>query len=131
MAALPSVPRRGVRSRGEDGSATVYVLIAIVLVMALTAVVLAVAVATRARHRATAAADAAALAAAGSALGGPDAACRHGAELAAVNQGRLVRCAVADAIADVTVAVPLPGALRFLGPAIGRARAAPASVSSR
>jgi secretion/DNA translocation related TadE-like protein len=104
-------------------------LAGIAVVVLATAVAIAVGIGTAARHRAQGAADAAALAAAADALAGQPGACVRAKELAVANGAHLDRCAVANSIADVTVSVPLPGALGPLGPVAARARAGPASVA--
>lgn len=98
------------------------------VVVAATAVAMSLGIVTELRHRAQAAADAAALAAAADALAGEADACDRAAELAGANGAQVRACSVVDSIADLTVAVELPGALRPLGPVTARARAGPASA---
>ena len=114
--------------RASEGNATIAMLAGIGVVVLATGLSLALGLGTEGRHRAQSAAIAAALAAAADALAGPAGACERGRQLALANGARLQSCAVADAIADVTVAIDLPGALRALGPVTARARAGPASV---
>lgn len=102
----------------------------IAVVLAGTGVALALGVGIDVRHRAQAAADAAALAAASDALAGQAGACERARELAVANGARLRSCSVVDSIADLTVSIDLPGALRPLGPATARARAGPASAGT-
>jgi secretion/DNA translocation related TadE-like protein len=99
------------------------------VVVAATVVALALGVGLEVRHRAQGAADAAALAAAADSLAGPAGACERAREIAAANRARVRSCSVTDAIADLTVSVELPGALRPIGPVTARARAGPASIS--
>lgn len=112
----------------SDGSATVAMLAGIGVVVAATGAALALGVGVEFRHRAQGAADAAALAAASDALAGEASACERARQLAAANGAHLRSCTVADSIADLTVAIDLPGALRSLGPVTARARAGPASA---
>ncbi len=116
------------RGEASEGSATIAMLAGIGVVVAATGVAIAYGVGTEFRHRAQGAADAAALASAADVLAGPEGACERARQLAAANGARLERCAVAHSIADVTVSIELPGALRSLGPVRARARAGPASV---
>lgn len=112
----------------DAGFATVWVVAAMALVVAATAVALGYAVATFERHRAAAAADASALAVALDAVRGPGSACSAGAALARRNGASVTRCELAGSVAEVAVAVRLPGVLAGFGPAIGVARAGPASL---
>lgn len=84
--------------------------------------------ATLARHRAETAADFAALLAAIHVLEGGEAACARAAELAAANGGRLTQCEVRGLTVTVAVEVRPVGLGRLGGPAVGRARAGPASA---
>jgi secretion/DNA translocation related TadE-like protein len=106
----------------------VWVVAAIALVVAATVVAFGYAVATLERHRAAAAADASALAAALDAVRGPGVACSDAAALARRNDASVSRCELAGSVAEVTVSVRLPGVLAGFGPAIGVARAGPASL---
>jgi secretion/DNA translocation related TadE-like protein len=112
----------------SEGSATVAMLAGIGVVVATACVALAIGVGTEFRHRAQGAADAAALASAADALAGPAGACERARQLASANGARLEQCSVAHSIADVTVAIDLPGVLRSLGPVRARARAGPAGI---
>jgi len=96
------------RRTRERGSATVWVLgLSAVLGLVAAAAVL-VGAATVARHRATSAADLTALAAAGRAVLGADDACAVAERVARANGAELTGCSVgADAVADVTVRVPV------------------------
>jgi secretion/DNA translocation related TadE-like protein len=114
----------------DGGFATVWIVAAIAVVVAAAAVSISVGVATLERHRAAAAADAVALATALDAIQGPTAACSDGDLIGRLDGAVLTRCVVAGSVADVQVAVSLPGPLAALGPAIGRARAGPASELS-
>lgn len=80
--------------------------------------VLALGQAVVVRHRATGGADLAALAGAGRVLEGEEVACERARGVARAQGGRVVRCAVAGDVVDLTVAVGV-------GPfeAEGRARA--------
>jgi secretion/DNA translocation related TadE-like protein len=107
--------------------ATVVVLAVVVLVSAAAVGATLVAAAVSARHRAGTAADFAALAAAGQALSGRAVACRAARESAVANGGRLTQCELRGAVAEVRVAVSLPGPLaRWAAPAV-TARAGPVS----
>jgi secretion/DNA translocation related TadE-like protein len=114
--------------RTDDGSATLWVLLAALVLGLLGAVSVLTGVAMTARHRAAAAADAAALAAA---LAGPvptATACHAARRAATLNGAALRRCEAApgpDAPVAFTVRVELrpPRALAWLGPAVGRSRA--------
>lgn len=120
--------RRGCRFRGDVGSATVWVLTLSALVCVCATAAVLVGQAAVARHRAEAAADLAALAAADAALWGGPAACAVASRVAVANDGVLDLCLVRDGIAEVTILVPLRGALSRLGPAGARARAGPGSL---
>lgn len=127
-------PARPVR-RGEEGSATVQVLV-------LLAVVTAVAVAGSmvggllvGQRRAASAADLAALAAAaalgpgaGPAVGGA-AACREAGRVGAANRARVTDCLVQGQEVVVAVVVDVPGLLGRSWQVPGRARAGPATAS--
>jgi secretion/DNA translocation related TadE-like protein len=99
---------------------------AVVVVTAAVAVGFGVTVVQR--HRAAAAADAAALTVALRAIDGASAACRAGEAIAHLDGATVTRCVLDGADAEVAVAVRLPGPLTRLGPAVGRARAGPASA---
>jgi secretion/DNA translocation related TadE-like protein len=122
-------PRRrgGAIDGRDDGFATVWVVTAMAIVVASAATALCFGAAALERHRADAAADAVALAVALRAVDGPPGACLAGGALARLDGATLTRCGLQGAIADVVVAVRLPGLLARLGPAVGRARAGPAS----
>lgn len=112
-------------TRGDDGSATVWLLLLALLLAAAAGVAVASGEAALARHRAAAAADAAALAGAGAGVATSGQACGAARAAAAANQARLVRCQ--RVTADVTVAVVAdpPAWLRWLGTACAVARAGP------
>ncbi|HVX70117.1 MAG TPA: Rv3654c family TadE-like protein [Mycobacteriales bacterium] len=112
----------------SEGNATITMLAGIGVVLVALVVAVALVFGTEVRHRAEAAADAAALAAAADVLAGEAAACDRARDLAAANGAQLRTCSVADSISDLTVVIPLPGALRPLGPVTARARAGPVSV---
>jgi secretion/DNA translocation related TadE-like protein len=112
----------------QRGSATLWVLGMICLVAVVTATCVGIGIVTLARHRAATAADEMALAVAGHALEGESAACAIGGHIARRDGATPAGCALHDAIATVRVFVRLPGALRRFGPAMGTARAGPASA---
>jgi secretion/DNA translocation related TadE-like protein len=114
----------------QAGFATVWVVTAMAVVAVAAAVAMSVGVATVERHRAAAAADAVALSVALDAISGQTAACSAGGTLGRLNGAVLTRCMVNGSVAEVAVAVRLPGPLAALGPATGRARAGPASELS-
>lgn len=114
----------------DQGFATVWVVTAMALVVAAAVMAIGYAVATVERHRAAAAADAAALAVALTAVRGPAAACQNGSSLAHLDGATVTGCDLHGAVADVVVTVRLPGVLGGFGPAIGRARAGPASLGT-
>ncbi|MFI0261875.1 Rv3654c family TadE-like protein [Streptomyces sp. NPDC017056] len=87
---------------GDEGSATVWAVLAAMALCAVFAVVIAMAQAVIARHRAASAADLSALAAAGKAVHGAPAACGDARRVAAAQGARLVRCTVRGDVADVT-----------------------------
>jgi secretion/DNA translocation related TadE-like protein len=97
----------------------------VVLVCSLAVLAAALVQAVSARHRAATAADLAALSAVSSALAGEATACAAAARVAVANNSRLIRCGLADDVVELWVEVELPGWLRHLGPAFGRARAGP------
>jgi secretion/DNA translocation related TadE-like protein len=107
-----------------------------VWVLALGAAVVAVAgfgasvgAAIVARHQAQAAADLGALSAAGHALEGATAACRHAARVVSANQGQLVRCQVTGLEAVVVTRVRAAGPAAVLPPAEARSRAGPVAAT--
>ncbi|HEX3823721.1 MAG TPA: Rv3654c family TadE-like protein [Mycobacteriales bacterium] len=112
----------------DSGFATVWVVAAIALVVAATAVAGGYSVATLERHRAAAAADASALMVALDAVRGPGLACSDAALLARRNGASVTDCVLQGSVAQVAVRVQLPGLLAGFGPAIGVARAGPASL---
>jgi secretion/DNA translocation related TadE-like protein len=118
------------REPRDQGFATVWVVAAMALVVAAAVMAIGYGVATMERHRAAAAADATALAAALSAVHGGAVACRDGDSLARLDGATVTRCVLQGPVAEVEVSVRLPGMLGAFGPAIGRARAGPASESS-
>jgi hypothetical protein len=91
----------------EDGGVTLVTAAFVVLALAFTSGLARVGVAAVHRARADTAADAAALAAAGvlAAGGGADQARVEAGRLARANGAVLERCACADGVAEVTVAV--------------------------
>jgi secretion/DNA translocation related TadE-like protein len=116
------VPRG--RQWPDEGSATVWVVLAgLVLVIIGTAFAL-VGAATVARHRAQAAADLAALGAALLAWDGEATVCARAAELSAANGARLVACRLDGLDVIVTVEVA-PEVLAGVGAAQASARAGP------
>jgi secretion/DNA translocation related TadE-like protein len=114
--------------RRDQGSATIWLVTAIFLVLFGLWAGIAVSEVTLARYRAGAAADAAALAAAGNALAGAAGACDQAGSLATLDGARVTACTLSGSVAEVAVAVRLPGPLAVFGSADGRARAGPASV---
>ena len=114
------------RRTRERGSATVWVLGLSAVMGLVAAAAVLVGAATVARHRATAAADLTALAAAGRAVLGADDACAVAERVARANGAELTGCSVgADAVADVTVRVPVHVGRLGVFSATGRARAGP------
>ncbi|MET9338644.1 Rv3654c family TadE-like protein [Nonomuraea sp. NPDC003804] len=124
----PSRTRRSSASR-ERGSATLWcvALSALLFTVAMTFVL--VGTVRVAHHRAQSAADLSALAAARWAFASPEKACERASRLAAQNGAGLVRCALTETTADVTVSVELslPGVGERTVHA--RARAGPASTT--
>jgi secretion/DNA translocation related TadE-like protein len=112
---------------GDLGFATVWVVTAMAVVAAAAAVAISIGVATVERHRAAVAADVVALDAALNAVRGSAVACNVGGALGRLDGASVTRCALDGPVAEVEVAVRLPGALGAFGPAIGRAKAGPAS----
>ncbi len=112
--------------RDERGFATVWVITAMALVTVITGVAICFGVALVQQRRAAAAADAAALSAALLAVQGPTAACQSGTAIGRRDDASITHCELRGADAYVVVAVPLPPPIRWLGPAVGRARAGPA-----
>ncbi|MFJ3768563.1 Rv3654c family TadE-like protein [Streptomyces sp. NPDC090082] len=94
-----------VRRGGDRGAATVWAAFAACALCVVFGAVLALGQAVAARHRAGGAADLAALAAADRALWGEGAACGAASRVAVAQGGELVRCAVTDAVSEVTVRV--------------------------
>ena len=115
----------------EDGSATIFMLIAMGLVGLATAVVCLLAVAITARHRAASAADAAALAAAAHAADGESTACGLATRVAGADGGQLVGCSLAGPVAVVAVEVRPNDWLRAFGAATVKAKAGPAETYGR
>ncbi|MFD1660114.1 Rv3654c family TadE-like protein [Streptomyces caeni] len=102
---LAFLEARGDAARSDRGSATVWVVCVIGAVCAVFGALLAQGEAVLVRHRAAGAADLAALAAADHWMEGGEAACARAGRVAAAQGGRIVRCAVAGEVADVTAAV--------------------------
>jgi secretion/DNA translocation related TadE-like protein len=117
------------RATADAGYATVWVLAAMALIAVVAAAAISYGIALVASARAASAADAAGLTAALWAVDGPAAACARSAAMARLDGGLQTRCAVAGAVAEVVVCVPLPGPLAVWGPAVGRARAGPAAMA--
>jgi secretion/DNA translocation related TadE-like protein len=118
--------RRAWLPAGDGGLGTVFVLAIMAILLTVLGGTLALGQTLIARHRAASAADLAALAGADRALEGSATACAAAAAIAAEHAARLVECRLAADVVEVTAAVPLPAALRALGPATARARAGPA-----
>lgn len=112
-------------SRGDRGSATVWVALTAATMCAVFAAVLCLGQAIAARHRAGSAADLAALAAADRALWGAPDACVKALEVARAQGAELVRCTVTGEIADVRVRARLGP----YAPSV-RARAGPAPAAA-
>ncbi|MFI9648783.1 Rv3654c family TadE-like protein [Streptomyces sp. NPDC052040] len=115
---------RAAGARSDRGSATVWVVCLTGALCAVFGVLLAQGEAVLVRHRAAAGADLAALAAADHWTEGGERACSRAARVAGAQGGRLVRCAVAGEISDVTVA---SGSGLFTAEV--RARAGPAEMA--
>jgi len=97
--------RRWAAVRGRDrGSATVWSVGAIAVLCVVFGVVLALGQAVVVRHRAAGGADLAALTAADHWADGAAAACTRAGRVARAQGTRLVRCAIAGEISDVTAA---------------------------
>ncbi|MFB4272553.1 Rv3654c family TadE-like protein [Nonomuraea sp. GTA35] len=109
----------------DRGSATLWGVALMGLLMATATAFATVGSVRVAHHRASSAADLSALAAAKLALIDPDGACGRASELAAQNGVKLMKCQIADDIADVWTAVTI--SLPLLGPRTvqGRSRAGP------
>ncbi|WP_254878593.1 Rv3654c family TadE-like protein [Streptomyces sp. NA04227] len=103
------------------GSATVWVVAALASLCVVCGAFLWMGQAVLSRHRAAGAADLAALAAADHAGEGRKAACERAARVAGAQGARLVRCAIAGEVSDVSVAA---GMRPFVAEV--RARAGPA-----
>jgi secretion/DNA translocation related TadE-like protein len=115
------------RDQRDDGSATLWVVVAIAVVVAVATGCAAAGMVVVARHRADTDADAAALAAASEVLDGPAAACAAAAAIARIDGAWLTRCGLDGAGAQVEVSLSLPGGLSRFGRAVGQARAGPAA----
>jgi secretion/DNA translocation related TadE-like protein len=109
------------RRHSDRGSATIWSLGAIAVLCAVFGAVLALGHAVVVRHRAAGAADLAALAAADHWDEGSAGACARAERVAAAQGARLVRCAIAGEVSDVTA-----GSGRGPFTAEVRARAGPA-----
>jgi secretion/DNA translocation related TadE-like protein len=127
-----TVPRTGATTPGtrrDRGSATVWLLAALLVLITAGGGALAEAMTAATRQRAATAADLAALAAAADRSADPRAGCTRARTIGAANGARLIGCRVQDGIADITVAVRLPGFLTTLGSLPARARAGPPDLS--
>ncbi len=113
------------RDPRDDGSATLWVVVAMAVVVAVATGCAAVGMVVVARHRADTAADAAALVAASEVLHGPATACSAAAAIARIDGARLTRCGLDGAGAQVEVGLSLPGGLSRFGRAVAQARAGP------
>ncbi len=121
--------RRAVRessSRDENGVVTVMAVGLLGVVLVVTMVAVAVATLVGARHRAETAADLGALAGAVALRDGSDA-CGAAARVAAVNDGALASCVVADRTIEITVSVTTGNLLGRTWKLTGEARAGPAA----
>jgi secretion/DNA translocation related TadE-like protein len=115
-----------VRSRRDDGSASI-IAVAVGLVTVLLAAAFADAgAAIVARHRAQAAADLSALAGAAHAIEGPSVACAAAATEATANGARVLHCGLDGWDVIVTVEVRPFGPAAAFGSATASARAGPA-----
>jgi secretion/DNA translocation related TadE-like protein len=121
--------RRVGSAHRDPGFATVWVVMAMAVVTAAATTMISVGVAFYERHRAAAAADAVALKAALESVEGQAVACRDGEALGRLDGATVTRCVLDGSIAEVEVEVRLPGGLAAIGPATGRARAGPASLT--
>jgi secretion/DNA translocation related TadE-like protein len=113
----------------EEGSATVWVLMACFVVAAVGAVVVALSIAVQTRHRAAGSADAAALAAASAALRSDP--CAAADAVAADDGAELTGCVLRDGVVLVHTRVVAERWLEWAGAASGVARAGPAPVDLR
>ncbi len=110
--------------RHDRGSGTIYALVLVAVVAATAVGAAAVGGAVIARHRAMSAADLAALAAADMLVRGGDP-CAAAGHIAARQAVELISCSTTEMVVDVTVGVPVRGALGFGLVAQMRARAGP------
>ena len=122
-------------SRGEEGSATVLLLVLVGLLTTVAVAGAAVGGLLVGQRRAASAADLAALAAAealgpvGTAAGGASA-CQEAGRVSEANRARLTDCLVEGQEVAVEVAVDVPGLLGGAWKVPGRARAGPADGPS-
>lgn len=116
--------------RRDRGAATIYALALVMVLASIGTAALAVAAAVVARHQADSAADMAALSAAATARDGSDGACAIAAEVARAQHAVLSDCRFDGQVADVTVTVQALSFGGLLPPALGRARAGPASTTA-
>jgi secretion/DNA translocation related TadE-like protein len=111
------------RRYADTGAATVLALTSAVVLAVAAAVGVMVGGAVLVRQRAGAVADVTALAAARQLLQPASVPCAAARRTAAANGARLRACVVDGATVLVTVSVPAPGWLAWLGAAPGQARA--------
>jgi secretion/DNA translocation related TadE-like protein len=109
------------RASSEDGSATVWVLVAATVLLFAVGATTAWGAAVITRHRAAAAADAAALAAATRLPGPVSGACAAARGIAVADGAALTGCRVSGMSVLVTTRVPAPRWLAFAGSAHGLA----------
>ncbi|MHB1614319.1 MAG: Rv3654c family TadE-like protein [Actinomycetes bacterium] len=115
------------RACGDRGSASLWVLAFATAVLFVGVAGLGMAVVLVDRVRAASAADLAALSAAAVLDAGPAVVCARAGAVSRANGAQLLECLVLPGpSAQVLVGVELPGALRRLGPVLGRVRAGPA-----
>ncbi|UXY24619.1 flp pilus-assembly TadE/G-like family protein [Streptomyces cynarae] len=101
---MEALDARAAAARSDRGTATVWVVCLLGAMCAVFGVLLAQGEVVLARHRAAGAADLAALAAADHWMDGGGKACATAARVARAQGSRLVRCALAGAVSDVTAA---------------------------
>lgn len=124
---------RSGRPRPDRGSGTVWTVALMAALWSVGVAVMVVGGVRSARCRTQTAADLAALAAASRASAGPAAACEAALVVVAETGGRLVRCTLHEAIAEVTVALrwriePFIMVRRGMVQIVITARAGPASA---
>ena len=119
------MPAAGSDGQSDQGSATLYGLIAIILVTLVGMAGVLLGYAVVGRHRAAAAADLAALAGAAQAVDGSVPACAVVREVATANGAAVSGCRLDGLIIDVVIEVRLPVLFGVPVVAHSRARAGP------